>query len=175
MDSISIQGFRPGNASSSQQSNNTDFVNSILEIHNRERAAVGVPPLVWSDKLAADAKLYAEHLVATGKFDHPSTEWLAAHPTGPEGENLAGNRRTPVSSPPPLPSSIARMEQGWIAEKDFYQGYPSQTGDTATGHYTQMVWRDTTAVGCGYASAGGYDVLSCRYSPPGNIIGQKPY
>jgi uncharacterized protein YkwD len=154
-------------------SGNLDFANMILAVHNRERAAVGVPPLVWSDKLAADAKLYAEHLVATGKFDHPSAEWVAAHPTGPEGENLAGNHRLPPVSP--SPSSIARMEQGWIAEKDSYQGYPSQTGDTTTGHYTQMVWRDTTAVGCGYASAGGYDVLSCRYSPPGNIIGQKPY
>jgi uncharacterized protein YkwD len=152
-----------------------DFANMILAVHNRERAAVGVPPLVWSDKLAADAKLYAEHLVTTGKFDHPSAEWLAAHPTGPEGENLAGNRRTPASSPPPSPSSIAQMEQGWIAEKNSYQGLPSATGDTVTGHYTQMVWRDTTAVGCGYASAGGYDVLSCRYSPQGNIIGQKPY
>jgi uncharacterized protein YkwD len=157
-------------------SGNLDFANMILAVHNRERAAVGVPPLVWSDKLAADAKLYAEHLVATGEFDHPSDKWVAAHPTGPEGENLAGNHRLPpVSSPPPPPSSIARMEQGWIAEKNYYQGYPSATGDTTTGHYTQMVWRDTTQVGCGYASAGGYDVLSCRYSPPGNIIGQKPY
>jgi uncharacterized protein YkwD len=157
-------------------SGNLDFANMILAVHNRERAAVGVPPLVWSDKLAADAKLYAEHLVATNTFDHPSAEWVAAHPMSPEGENLAGNHRfPPVSSPPPSPSSIARMEQGWIAEKDSYQGYPSQTGDTTTGHYTQMVWRGTTQVGCGYASAGGYDVLSCRYSPPGNIIGQKPY
>src|SRR5438105_12701059 len=53
-----------GNASTSQQSNNTnaygnaqpDFAKIILEIHNRERALVGVPPLAWSDKLAADAK-----------------------------------------------------------------------------------------------------------------------
>jgi hypothetical protein len=95
-------------------------------------------------------------------------------PTGPDGENLAGD----YSSSPSSPSSMARMQQGWIAEKNSYQGYPSATGDRATGHYTQMVWRDTTQVGCGYARSsfsGGYDVLSCRYSSPGNIIGQKPY
>jgi pathogenesis-related protein 1 len=123
--------------------------------------------------LAADAKLYAEHLVATGEFAHPSADWVAAHPTGHEGENLAGNRHSPSS--PSSPSSMARMQQGWIAEKNSYQGKPSATGGTTTGHYAQMVWRTTTAVGCGIASAGGYDVLSCRYSPPGNIIGQKPY
>ena len=61
----------------------------VLAVHNRERAAVGVPPLVWNDKLAADAKTYAEHLATTGKFDHPSAEWVAAHPMSPEGENLA--------------------------------------------------------------------------------------
>src|SRR5215211_3366360 len=33
-------------AGASQGSNNTNFVNTILEIHNSERAAVGVPPLV---------------------------------------------------------------------------------------------------------------------------------
>ena len=35
---------------------------SILAVHNRERAAVGVPPLVWSDNLAADAKVWADTL-----------------------------------------------------------------------------------------------------------------
>ena len=81
----------PGNASSSQQSNNTgnasaDFVNTILAVHNRERAAVGVPPLVWSDKLAADAKTWAEHLAATGKFEHST----CCGAFRAYGENLAG-------------------------------------------------------------------------------------
>ncbi len=64
----------------------------VLAVHNRERAAVGVPPLVWSDKLAADAKPYAEHLLTTAELEHPSQEWVDAHPNsvpGYEGENLA--------------------------------------------------------------------------------------
>ena len=50
------------------------FVKSILDVHNRERAAVnasgGVPALVWSDKLAADAKDWAEHLATIGETFH---------------------------------------------------------------------------------------------------------
>jgi hypothetical protein len=36
----------------------TAFVNGILTVHNRERSLVGSPPLVWSDKLAANAKAW---------------------------------------------------------------------------------------------------------------------
>ena len=67
----------------SQESNNTgnatqqnaDFVNSILAVHNHERTAVGVPPLAWSDKLAADAKTEAEYLVTVGKLTHEGCGW----------------------------------------------------------------------------------------------------
>ncbi|MGB6533058.1 MAG: CAP domain-containing protein [Candidatus Nitrosopolaris sp.] len=150
-----------------------NFVDTILGIHNRERAAVNasgsVPALVWSDKLAADAKTYAEHLIATGEFTHPSAEWVAAHPTGPEGENLAG--RSPQN-----PNELAQMAEGWVAEKKVLSERGGEPGDfNGVGHYTQMVWNTTKAVGCATASGGGRDILDCRYSPPGNIIGQKPY
>ena len=36
-----------------------DLKDMVLAVHNRERAAVGVPPLVWSDTLAADAQDWA--------------------------------------------------------------------------------------------------------------------
>ncbi|MGA9152857.1 MAG: CAP domain-containing protein [Candidatus Nitrosopolaris sp.] len=66
------------NAGNAQESNSTgnaqaDFVNSILAAHNRERAAVGVPPLVWNDTLAAHAKAWVEYLAAGktgGKMYH---------------------------------------------------------------------------------------------------------
>ena len=37
---------------------------TILAIHNRERAAVGTPDLEWSNSLAADAKTWLDKLVA---------------------------------------------------------------------------------------------------------------
>jgi Cysteine-rich secretory protein family len=41
----------------------SDLANTVLAVHNRERAAVGSPELKWSDSLAADAMSWAEHLV----------------------------------------------------------------------------------------------------------------
>ena len=41
-----------------------DLANGILTLMNRERAAVGVQPLVWNDTAAAHAKAWAEYLAA---------------------------------------------------------------------------------------------------------------
>ena len=39
-------------------------------------------------------------------------------------------------------------------------------------HYTQMIWKTTTHVGCAIYRDGGWDYLICRYSPPGNRDGK---
>ena len=44
----------------SHAQSNADFQNTILEMHNRERALVEVPALVWSDELAAGAQTWAD-------------------------------------------------------------------------------------------------------------------
>jgi hypothetical protein len=42
-------------------------------------------------------------------------------------------------------------------------------------HYTQMIWRDTTALGCGEAICDKTLIVACNYDPPGNYIGRRPY
>ena len=143
-----------------------DFVNTILSMHNNERAVVGVPALVWSDDLAAQAKTWAEHVAATGQFAHDLNR-------GNVGENIAG-----------FYTDVAKGVQNWINEKNGYHGDVMTLQNlNSIGHYTQMVWRSTTQVGCGTAPPNGqqppagfgYSILVCRYSPPGNYMGQKPY
>src|ERR1700739_300721 len=153
-------------------------VNTILQIHNSERAAVGVQPLVWSDKLAADAKSWADHLASLPPLP-PDDGWTSlggkpqlVHAASGEGENLwAGGANF---------FSTAHMVQSWVSEKNNWNGGTFPSG-CASGkvcdHYTQMVWRTTTNVGCATAigNQGKFEFLVCRYSPPGNMAEEKPF
>jgi hypothetical protein len=38
--------------------------------------------------------------------------------------------------------------------------------------FTQMVWKGTTSMGCGYADATFGDFMVCRYTPAGNVSGE---
>jgi len=48
-------------------------------------------------------------------------------------------------------------------------------GGHVVGHYTQMIWKNTSQIGCALARTNSWDILVCRYSPKGNMIGEKPY
>jgi len=70
------------------------------------------------------------------------------------------------------------MVESWVAEKSNYHGglYNRQPGDPVIGHYLQIVWRNTTEIGCGMATgSNGNDYLVCRLLPMGNFVGQSPY
>ena len=41
-----------------------------------------------------------------------------------------------------------------------------------TGHFTQVVWKSSTKLGCGIAIANNKAVGVCNYSPAGNYLGQ---
>jgi hypothetical protein len=144
----------------------TNFDARILAAHNRERAGLDLPPLTWNDELAASARTWADHLAETGRFEH------APEPRhNPEGENLwAGSKGY---------FTAEAMVDGWVREKRFYTPgvFPanSVTGHVEdVGHYTQVIWRRTTQVGCAAASGAQEDVLVCRYSRAGNYIGERP-
>ena len=47
--------------------------------------------------------------------------------------------------------------------------------DTATGHYTQVVWAKTTKLGCGYIYQNAKHTVVCNYNPAGNFISQPIY
>ena len=54
---------------------------TVLNIHNKAREAVGVQPLAWSKDLAQVAQAWADYLAREGKFEHSGVSY---------GENLAG-------------------------------------------------------------------------------------
>ena len=72
------------------------------------------------------------------------------------------------------------MVAAWTDEKRlFFPGaFPnvSRSGNWAdVAHYTQIIWRDTSEVGCAMAHSSFREVWVCQYSPPGNVVGQRPY
>lgn len=136
-----------------------------LEAHNAERALVGVPSLVWSARAEKQAKTWARELARRGRFEHSGVPGM--------GENLYA---TGGSGSPTAAAAVAE----WASEKRFFDTRlrRCERAWQECGHYTQLVWRDTTAVGCAIAKArkGRFDhVVVCNYLPQGNYLGEKPY
>ena len=141
----------------------------LLEAHNRERALAGVPPLRWDERLSAEARRWSEELRRTGRFAH-APEVSAADSA--VGENIwtgTAGRFSPE-----------QMVDAWIREKKHFRPgvFPniSRTGRVAdVGHYTQVVWRESKAVGCAISPGVDGEVLVCRYAEGGNIIGEPVF
>ena len=151
------------NAAPSQAVQPTDpRMATILAEHNKARAEVGSPPLMWDESLAAGAAAYAQQLTTLGRV-HSSREGRKDI-----RENLLQSLRGGRS-----PKAMVGV---WIAERQYFRPgiFPnvSTTGNWAdVGHYTQMIWPTTTRLGCGIHSDARYDWTVCRYSPPGNRDG----
>lgn len=145
------------------------FVGPVMAVHEAERAAVGVPRLVWDERLAAGAARWARVLARSNQLIHEVD--MTGNPNAP-GENLWMGTRGAWS-----PTSMANA---WAEEKrHFRQGvFPDvhrRGRYGVVGHYTQMVWRQTDRVGCAVASGRWMDVLVCRYEAPGNVYGQRVF
>ena len=145
-----------------------NFDERLLAAHNRERDAMGAAPLKWDPMLARTAREWARHLARTGKFEHsPDDPWYSE----PEGENLWAGTVGYYQ-----PESMVGL---WTAEKrDFKLGiFPNNSRDGRVenvSHYTQVIWSQTGAVGCALEKGRKEDVLVCRYSEAGNVLGDRP-
>lgn len=145
-------------------------VNEVLEFHNQTRAEVGVKPMGWSEELAAFAQEWADRLAFSKgcRMEHRpiSGKW-----EGKYGENLYWSSGYTISEAPLLASKV------WADEKKDFKNKPiHQRNLAATGHYTQMVWRNTTQMGMGLTVCKNGDVIVvANYNPPGNYLGEKAY
>jgi pathogenesis-related protein 1 len=151
----------------------TPFARDMLAAHNEARATARpapkppLPSLQWS----AEAAKVAEAWAARCTFEHNAER-------GAFGENLAA--ATPGAW------KTADVVKDWAGEAAHYElGRNACARGKVCGHYTQLVWRNTTHVGCAKRTCTKnspfgkdfptWDFWVCNYSPPGNVMGQKPY
>lgn len=149
------------------------FARDMLEAHNQARATArpapkpALPALQWS----AEAAKLAESYAAKCTFEHNPKR-------GDFGENLAA--ATPGSW------KTADVVKDWNAEAAHYNlGKNTCAPGKVCGHYTQLVWRNTTHVGCAVRTCTKnspfgknfptWEFWVCNYAPPGNFVGQRPY
>ncbi len=121
-------------------------------------------PLQWDPQLAAAAASYGPYLARIGRLQHSPRNVRPG-----QRENLWMGSRGAFSP--------EQMVGSWIDEKRAFKPgvFPnvSRTGNWQdVSHYTQLISRDTTRVGCAVHQSPRWDFLICRYSPPGNIDGR---
>lgn len=131
--------------------------NEWLAQHNRYRTQHCAAPLAWDPGLAREAQQWADRCV----FEHA--------PDNNAGENLfaaAGASQPAVDV--------------WYDEVQAYD-FSRPAFSSTTGHFTQVVWRGTTHLGCAEAVCpelfvGFSDTrfVVCRYAPAGNVSGEFP-
>ncbi len=137
---------------------------ALVDAHNAVRAQVGVGPVAWDATLASFAQRYVMTLARSCALKHSAGSGF--------GENLAAWTQHPPTT---------KAVELWAKEKADYRGAggPMRNADMEAGHYTQVVWRGTTRVGCGRTtcSIGGiaWTLVSCNYSPAGNVMGARVY
>ena len=142
---------------------------AMTAAHNQWRSITGVPDLKWSDELATTSRQWADQLVQSGcNMKHSTTH---------HGENIyfasAAYRSDGASSI--LMISEQNVVDAWGNEVNNYD-YESNSCHGVCGHYTQIVWQNTTEVGCGMALCNDKaQIWVCQYDPRGNLAGQRPY
>jgi hypothetical protein len=134
-----------------QYTNHHSFTSAILNSTNTFRREYNATPVTWNDTLADFATSYL----------NDRSNCVFAHSGGPYGENIAMG----------YPNVTASVD-AWGDEVGKYD-FNDPGFSEATGHFTQLVWQNTTTAGCGArlcGESGWY--LVCEYWPRGNVIGE---
>lgn len=144
----------------------------VVFAHNAVRARAmpapmpALPAMTWHARAAAVAAQWAEGC----RFMHNPAI------SGNYGENIFasyGGAKTPT-----------QVVEHWASEAPNYDHAMNRCSGEC-GHYTQIVWRQSTGVGCAWKSCDANSPFGanavpwlfwvCDYAPAGNFVGQRPY
>lgn len=136
---------------------NYKFLDEVLKAHNLCRQKHGVPPLSLNFELSEYSQSWADNLSKKNLFEHSDLTWNNI----PVGENISICAGQEVTG--------KFMTDMWYNEHEKYD-YNNPGFDTETGHFTQIIWKDSKYLGVGIAQnkEGTYYVVA-NYAPPGNV------
>ncbi|KAM3910853.1 uncharacterized protein RB166_019653 isoform 2-T5 [Leptodactylus fuscus] len=131
------------------------FEQEALDTHNKYRRMHGAPPLQLSRELCESSQKWADHLLSINALQHSNTN---------HGENLWYKWNSSMRD-----ASGSEVVDTWYNEiKDYNFSKPGFQSNT--GHFTQVVWKDSREVGIAKAVDGkGMVIAVAQYSPAGNI------
>ncbi|KAH8873653.1 Venom allergen 5 [Schistosoma japonicum] len=146
----------------------------LLTLHNTVRAAlrngrltgqpraISIKPLKWNMELESKAQSLSDQCrVGHDTYDARKTPEFSL-----VGQNWAGSK------------DVKTGFQMWLDEYKNYDYYTRTCRMGQCGHYTQIVWEDTTDVGCGVTDCPNFIYglsIVCNYGPGGNYAGREPY
>lgn len=155
-----------------------DFEGSALYHHNLHRANHSSPDVEWDSEIAG----YASNTAATCVFAHDMDQG-----SGDYGQNIAMWATSSGAEELGAAGAIkmATTDMWYNGEFDEYlpsyygQDTPDMSNFEAWGHLTQLVWKDSTRLGCAVqfcpmgTMSSDMDAwyMVCNYSPPGNVGG----
>lgn len=146
---------------------------SIVAAHDQVRADVGVGPLAWDAALARTAATWAAKCRDNGSGFIPHNPDRSAGSPVYVGENIY------ASTAPPGAVTGPQVVAAWASEKaDYDHASNTCAAGQVCGHYTQVVWRSTTRVGCAKQDCPALTYRTnvvCNYAPGGNVSGERPY
>ncbi|KAH7916269.1 CAP domain-containing protein [Hygrophoropsis aurantiaca] len=127
-----------------------------LTTHNVVRSKYLAAPLAWSTNLASKAQQWA----SACHFEHTDGK------LGPYGENIAAGTDN---------FSVVKAVRMFLQDSD-----KLSATDLVYTDFTQVIWQNTTELGCASAQCGGIFNSSmgeatmhvCLYNPVGNIVGE---
>ncbi|KAF5968375.1 hypothetical protein FCOIX_11448 [Fusarium coicis] len=148
----------------------------MLAYHNIHRLNHSASALEWDDELAG----YAENTANGCVFEHDMNQG-----NGGYGQNLASWGATSDIDGLKNKAAAGGITNQWynneMANWAFYgqENPPADMNIDLYGHFTQVVWKDSTKVGCATVKCPAGTVLSfpswytvCNYNPQGNFGGR---
>lgn len=132
------------------------FMNEALEAHNKHRREHNAPELELDKELCELAREWAEELADLDTLKYKSF----FHNGQGVGENILRAKRHYMSG--------LEATREWYKEIEEYR-FDDASFQPNTGHFTQLVWRDSQKVGFGFAlTEDGKFYVVANYWPAGN-------